>query len=178
MARFHVRVVLFIFLAVIISLPAGAWQQSIRGAIDSSGNIALRVYDGKGQLVGVTDGIGNTVRAGGEAAASTAAVDYAANRVAQPAAAAPVTIHVPADQPTIQAAINAAANGDTVLVSDGTYKENINFKGKAITVASVNGPVTTTIDGGGNYFCSYLQHGRGRRFGIERFHDYPWKCFP
>ena len=37
------------------------------------------------------------------------------------------TIHVPADQPTIQAAINAAAKGDTVLVSPGTYVENINF---------------------------------------------------
>jgi len=45
-------------------------------------------------------------------------------------------IHVPADQPTIQAGINAASNGDSVLVADGTYLENINFMGKAITVAS------------------------------------------
>jgi predicted GH43/DUF377 family glycosyl hydrolase len=45
-------------------------------------------------------------------------------------------IHVPAEQPTIQSAINIATTGDTVLVADGTYFENINFLGKAITVAS------------------------------------------
>lgn len=45
-------------------------------------------------------------------------------------------IHVPADQPSIQEGINAATNGDTVLVDNGTYYENIKFIGKAITVAS------------------------------------------
>jgi hypothetical protein len=45
-------------------------------------------------------------------------------------------INVPADQPTIQAGINAAGNGDLVLVAPGTYYENIRFMGKAITVAS------------------------------------------
>jgi hypothetical protein len=58
------------------------------------------------------------------------------------------TINVPADQPTIQAGINAAATGDTVLVAPGTYFENINFMGKAITVVSSGGPKVTTIDGG------------------------------
>ena len=48
---------------------------------------------------------------------------------------------------TIQAAINAAANGDTVSVCDGTYNENIDFLGKAITVRSENGAATTIIDG-------------------------------
>jgi serine protease len=57
-------------------------------------------------------------------------------------------IHVPANQPTIQAAINAAVNGDTVLVSPGTYVKNIDFKGKAITVKSSNGAKVTIVDGG------------------------------
>ena len=57
------------------------------------------------------------------------------------------TIHVPADQPTIQAGINAAQAGDTVLVAPGTYTENINFMGKAITVTSSGGPKATIIDG-------------------------------
>jgi len=45
-------------------------------------------------------------------------------------------INVPADHPSIQSAINAAADGDTILVAEGTYFENINFRGKAITIAS------------------------------------------
>ena len=45
-------------------------------------------------------------------------------------------IRVPQDQGSIQAGINAAVNGDTVLVADSTYYENINFLGKVITVAS------------------------------------------
>jgi type IX secretion system substrate protein/List-Bact-rpt repeat protein len=45
-------------------------------------------------------------------------------------------LRVPSAQPTIQSAILAATNGDTVLVERGTYFENINFSGKNILVAS------------------------------------------
>jgi parallel beta-helix repeat protein len=61
--------------------------------------------------------------------------------------ALPATLHVPGDYPTIQSAIDAAVGGDTVLVAPGTYVENIDFLGKAITVKSDEGPEATVIDG-------------------------------
>jgi len=66
------------------------------------------------------------------------------------AAKAQSTIQIPANFPTIQSAINAASNGDTVLVAPGTYVENINFNGKAITLTSSSGPAVTMIDGNHN----------------------------
>jgi hypothetical protein len=53
------------------------------------------------------------------------------------------------DFPTIQAAIGdpGTTTEDIIIVHDGTYVENINFKGKAITVKSENGPEVTIIDG-------------------------------
>jgi hypothetical protein len=56
-------------------------------------------------------------------------------------------INVPGDQPSIQSGINAASNGDTFEVAPGTYFENINFKGKLITVTARGGAGVTTIDG-------------------------------
>ena len=57
------------------------------------------------------------------------------------------TIHVPGDQPTIQAGIDAASDGDMVLVASGTYIETIDFLGKAIIVQSEAGADVTVIDG-------------------------------
>ncbi len=45
-------------------------------------------------------------------------------------------IDVPGEQPSIQAGINAASDGDTVLVAWGIYPENIHFREKGIVVAS------------------------------------------
>jgi len=58
-----------------------------------------------------------------------------------------ITIEVPKDYKTIQAAIDASNNGDTILVSPKTYYENIDFIGKTITVKSTSGATLTTIDG-------------------------------
>ncbi|MDH4158431.1 MAG: right-handed parallel beta-helix repeat-containing protein, partial [candidate division Zixibacteria bacterium] len=45
-------------------------------------------------------------------------------------------INVPADQPNIQAGIEAAVDGDTVLVAPGHYYENVDFRSKEIVVSS------------------------------------------
>ena len=84
-------------------------------------------------------------------------------------AAEAATINVPADQPTIQQAISAASNGDTILVAPGTYNENINFLGKAITVASTGGPSVTTIDGGGTESVVTFSSGEANSSVLEGF---------
>ncbi len=57
------------------------------------------------------------------------------------------TIRVPQDYITIQTAINYAADNDLILVSQGSYYEQIDFSGKAIEVRAESGPVHTAIDG-------------------------------
>jgi len=62
------------------------------------------------------------------------------------------TWYVPDQFGTIQAAINASSDGDTIIVRPGTYYENIDFAQggapKAVTVRSEFGPDVATIDGG------------------------------
>ncbi len=60
------------------------------------------------------------------------------------------TLNVPSGYPNIQFAIDAAVDGDTVLIADGVYSGegnyNVDFKGKAIVLKSQNGPLNCIID--------------------------------
>jgi len=81
----------------------------------------------------------------------------------------PATIRVPADFATIQAAINAASDGDVIEVAPGIYRgpgnRDIDFLGKAITVRSSAGSERTIIDCSGQGGAS---GGRHRGFYFHR----------
>jgi len=47
-------------------------------------------------------------------------------------------LYVPSEYETIQAAINAAEQADTIVISPGTYTENITMNGKNISLTSTN----------------------------------------
>ena len=66
-----------------------------------------------------------------------------------PATAGAVTIHVPSGQPTIQEGINAAGEGDTVLVAPDTYtgplNRDLDFGGTSLSLVSESGQGYTII---------------------------------
>ena len=88
------------------------------------------------------------------------------------------TNHVPAEYPTIQAAIDAAASGDEVVLASGIYTENFTFKEDHVLVRSAEGPSQTIIDGGssGGYACVYFPpYSSGELRGVTvRNHEHPY----
>jgi predicted outer membrane repeat protein len=78
-------------------------------------------------------------------------------------------VHVPTDQPTIQAGIDASVNGDTVLIGAGIFtglgNRDIDFGGKKVVLKSVSGPDLTMID------CQGTDGDRHRGFYLHRGED-------
>ena len=58
--------------------------------------------------------------------------------------ASPGTIWVPDNYSTIQAAVNASSPGDTIIVRDGTYNENVDVN-KRLTIQSENGTANCIV---------------------------------
>jgi parallel beta-helix repeat protein len=54
-------------------------------------------------------------------------------------------IYVPDDYSTIQQAVNAANSGDTIIVRDGTYIENVDVNKPHLTIRSENGAKATIV---------------------------------
>jgi pectin methylesterase-like acyl-CoA thioesterase len=61
------------------------------------------------------------------------------------------TLFVPAQYNTIQSALDSAKQGDTVLVSPGTYKEHLLWPStNGITLLSTHGAGATVLDAAGD----------------------------
>jgi len=84
-----------------------------------------------------------------------------------------IGFRVPEAYSTIQSAINNASDGDTIWVADGRYtgteNKNIDFKGKAITVKSENGPDNCIIDCQSQGFGFYFRMGEGLNSVLDGF---------
>ena len=70
--------------------------------------------------------------------------------LALPSVAVAGTITVPGDHETINGAIDAASNGDTIVVSAGSYPENVQIRGyRDLTIKAKGEVVINPVQGNG-----------------------------
>lgn len=110
------------------------------GTLDTSAPYAAKLDttklpDGTVALLAVaTDAAGNRTMS----APVTVTIDNGGSAPPPPPPPPPSgTIRVPQDYPTIQKAVNAAGDGDTIVVGPGTYAGDIVISGKSITLTSL-----------------------------------------
>ena len=60
------------------------------------------------------------------------------------------TIYVPDDYAKIRWAVDNASAGDTIIVRDGTYTENVDVNVDNLTIRSENGSVNCTVQANSN----------------------------
>ncbi|RJP77811.1 MAG: hypothetical protein C4524_07460 [Candidatus Zixiibacteriota bacterium] len=87
--------------------------------------------------------------------------------------ASAAVIHVPAQYPTIQQGINAAASFDTVLVADGIYtgagNKNLDFYGRSLVLMSEGGADNCLIECQGSGRGLYLHSGETSSAVVKGF---------
>ena len=79
------------------------------------------------------------------------------------------TLLVPSEYPSIQSAISASQNGDTVLVSPGEYGGPVGFQGKNIVVMSTGGSENTLIRTFMDFHCVMFTGGEDSTAVLEGF---------
>lgn len=70
---------------------------------------------------------------------------------------------------SIQEALNAARDGVTLEVSEGVYKELLDFRGKAVTLRAIGRPEKTVLDGAGSGPVVVFRSGEPRETVLEGF---------
>ncbi len=87
--------------------------------------------------------------------------------IGSPLISAQTVHHVPPGE-SIQAAIDAAEHGDTILVSAGTYEENIDYKGKEIAILG-SGWRSTFLKGNLSESTIIVRNGQGPATRLQGF---------
>jgi len=83
---------------------------------------------------------------------------------------AQTTIHVPSQAATIQAAIDQAGQGDTIVVAAGLYPvANLRTHGKVLHLVSASGPEVTILSGSASNRVFRIQDGENIATVIEGF---------